>query len=136
MAFPFGSLWAVHQERINNFVKSHYKASLFPLLFFVLLLEALSLRITLGIGYNFFAVIFAATVVVVSMKIRVGNAVLVWCGMNLFPLYIYQRVPMRAFSEYFTGMMDGIGMWAYIVICMLITCAIAYVYRWVEIKIE
>ena len=136
MAFPVGSLWALHRERINDFVKRHYKTSLFSLLFFVLLLEALSLRVTLGIGYNIFAIVFAATVVAVSMKIRVGNAVLVWCGMNLFPLYIYQRIPMKAFSGYFMGIMDGIGMWAYIAICTLITCVIAYIYRWVEIKIK
>ena len=37
---------------------------------------------------------FAVTVVLVSMRISLHNKVLMWCGKNLFGLYILQRIPM------------------------------------------
>ena len=136
MAFPFGCLWAAHRVRIEGVLKRHYKMFLFSLVFITLFFVGISLRVSFGIFYNLLAVVFAAMVVVASMKICVGNAVLVWAGMNLFPLYIYQRIPMLAFGGYFKGNMVGIWMWAYIVVCLLVTCAFAYTYRWFEIKLK
>jgi hypothetical protein len=136
MAFPFGCLWAAHREKIEGVLKHHYKVFLYALLFITLSLVGISLRWSFGVFYNLFAAVFAATVVAISMKIYVGNAVLVWAGMNLFPLYIYQRVPMMVFGRQFNGNMNGILMWVYIVLCLSVTCAIAYIYRWFEIKLK
>jgi len=39
-------------------------------------------------------VAFALTVVLITMKVRLGNPVLRWAGDHLFEIYMLQRLPM------------------------------------------
>lgn len=43
------------------------------------------------------AFVFALSLV--SMRIRIGNRVLVWCGKHLFAIYILQRIPMNILKD-------------------------------------
>ena len=69
------------------------------------------------------------TLVVVSMKIKVGNKALIWCGTKLFPLYIYQRIPIIFLSKFDGGAFISQHPLAYVWVCLLITIAIAFLYR-------
>ena len=66
---------------------------------------------------------------VASMRIKVGNKALIWCGTKLFPHYIYQRIPMVFLSEFDGGAFISRHPLAYVWACLLITLAIAFLYR-------
>lgn len=36
-----------------------------------------------------------------TMKIKIDSPALKWCGKNLFPFYIYQRIPMIILAKYY-----------------------------------
>ena len=82
-----------------------------------------------GLKDNLTSILFALSIVVVSMKIRVGNKALIWCGTKLFPLYIYQRIPMIFLSKFDGGAFISQHPFAYVWTCFLITIAIAFLYR-------
>ena len=63
------------------------------------------------------------------MKIKVGNKALIWCGTKLFPLYIYQRIPMFFLSEADGGAFISRHPFAYVWACLLITITIAFLLR-------
>lgn len=44
--------------------------------------------------HNARALCFALAIVTASRRIQIDCGPLTWCGRNLFPLYIYQRIPM------------------------------------------
>ena len=136
MAFPLGSFYSMYKFRIIQFLQRYYKISLSVSLVLMIILETVSFFMSLGIWYNLVAVTFATTVVILSMKIRVGNAALIWAGVHLFPLYIYQRLPMIVVSRFLDGNLVGIGMWAYILICVLVTCVFGFIYRFFAIKLN
>ncbi len=50
-------------------------------------------------GGNIIAVFFCLSIVFVTMKIRFKNKLIMWCGENLFWIYILQRLPMMIFTE-------------------------------------
>lgn len=62
--------------------------------------------------------IFAACVVLATMKIRFKNPVLMWCGNNLFELYMLQRIPMILLG--YAGVNQNVIV--YFVCCVVITC--------------
>ena len=49
--------------------------------------------------YEMYIVFFMLFVLVLTMRVSVHNKVLMWCGKNLFGLYILQRIPMIVLKE-------------------------------------
>ena len=37
----------------------------------------------------------------ITMKVKISNTPLIWLGIHLFPIYIYQRIPMIYFQKVF-----------------------------------
>lgn len=136
MAFPLGGLCAEFRDDIEGYVRRNYWRCLLGASIVLCLFVGWFMKHECGIFYNFTAVVFALFVMIASMKIKVGNQVLFWMGINLFPLYIYQRMPMRLFEELFNGHMYGCGLWGYIISCLAVSSLIAVCYRYIEIKLK
>ena len=69
------------------------------------------------------------------MKIKVNNAALIWAGKNLFPLYIYQRVPMIILSSICGGAFVASYPVLYTFACLLITLLFAHFYKYWAVKL-
>ena len=69
---------------------------------------------------------FTAFVVVFTMRVSVHNKILMWCGKNLFGLYILQRIPMIVFRE--IGVAD-FNIYLYFVLCLIVTVPIAWLFE-------
>lgn len=69
---------------------------------------------------------FTAFVVIMSMHISFHNKVLMWCGKNLFGLYILQRIPMIIFKE--IGLAD-FNIYLYFVVCLAVTVPMAWAFE-------
>lgn len=70
-------------------------------------------------------VLFAAAVVLFTMRVSLNNAVLRWCGKNLFGLYILQRIPMVVFRE--IGVAD-FNIYVYFVLSLAVTVLLAWLF--------
>ena len=133
LAYPAGFLYACHRQRMETILKRYY----FPLL---LILSALFFLLhsygpyLKGLRPNMMSITFALIVVMLTMKIQVGNGWLQWFGINLFPLYIYQRLPMIVFQETISdGFLSHYPI-IYLTTCLLITCLIARYYKYLSVK--
>jgi len=135
MAFSFGCLYAEYKEKIERRVQQHYRVYCVATFSLLIVLMGILKSTTYGGWHNLLAIVFAFSVVIFSMKIKVGNRCLFWMGINLFPLYIYQRLPMRLCLGWFS---PPIGEWQcafYVAICIVATVAVAMAYKKIKITL-
>ena len=78
--------------------------------------------------------LFVVTIVLISMKVKIYNSVLIWCGKNLLGLYILQRIPMIALQRSSWMLTHP---YVYFLLCVIITIGLTVAYRYIVIdKIE
>ena len=99
-------------------------------------LHVLHLPAMHGLTHNVKGIVFALVLVLLTMKVKTGNKVVYWFGENLFPIYIYQRIPMillvaLAGKEWVCSYPI-----LYVVVCLAITCVIAYGYKYWQVKLK
>lgn len=69
--------------------------------------------------YSMWCIMFMALIVLVTMKVRIGNGILEFFGSHVFSIYILQRIPMIILSK--------LGLAAshkYIFVCLCFVCTI------------
>ena len=138
LTFPAGFLFSTYKEGIERFVKRWYWAVLgvLALLFLVqfygyyneFYLDRLNLT------YNAFGITFALLIVVLTMKAGFNNKPLQWLGRNLFPIYIYMRIPMIILVERQPAFVLAQPA-AFIVVSLAVTLLIAWLYRYWRIRL-
>ena len=74
---------------------------------------------------------FAIALVFAMYHLRFENPLLQWCGKHLFPIYIYQRIPMMLFPAAF---ISGYPL-VYFYGCLAATLAIAWCYKYWQVKL-
>jgi len=126
--YAAGLLYSQYKTQIEEFIQQRYWLVLPICLFTFLAVHTYKLAF-FGLKDNLSSILFALSIVVVSMKIKVGNKALIWCGTKLFPIYIYQRIPMIVLSRYDDGTFVSQHPFAYVWTCLLITIIIAFFYR-------
>lgn len=134
-AYLFGLTFSLYKPHVTHLLQNRYWIGL-PLLaigflFFYSLAERWN---PYCIVDNLYAILFAGIVVMLTMKIRIGSRALRWFGKNLFPIYIYQRLPMILLVEIAGGAFLQNHYYLYIVSSMAITIGIAFLYPYISIK--
>ena len=66
----------------------------------------------------------------IMMKWEINNKFIVWLGLNLFPLYIYQRVPMILLSPYLAN-----KPYMFFVVTFILSCLLVPIYKKIEVKL-
>lgn len=141
VSYPIGMLFAIYKDKIDTFVmlKWTYSTCLIVCMFLFVLSYVYPFflnhqSVTWGGGgcfwWNVRIVSMIGLTVLLMMKIKIGNLFLVWLGINLFPLYIYQRIPLIIISTYFTYnpyILFSVG--------FMLTCAIIPAYKKIQIKL-
>ena len=127
-------LYSVFHEAIEPVVRQRYwlLVSVVLLLFIVL---GQSPYYCKGLMYNAYCIAFCFLIVFLSMKISINNPILIWAGKNLFPLYIYQRVPMIVLSYINGGAFVSSFPILYTAVCLLVTLLLAYFYKYWAVKL-
>lgn len=130
-----GCVFSFYKNQIDKFLKKkyYYSFSLFIILFIIL--HLFPAKSCLGIVYNCKSIVFAVIIVMITMKVKISNIPLIWLGIHLFPIYIYQRIPMILFERLnFFSIFEY--KYTYIAICAIITILIATLYEKIEIRIK
>ena len=135
LCYGSGILFSIYREKIENYTKLHYWKTLILLLFSLAGVGCINYEIR-GLGYNLFTILFCATIILLTMRLNINSCILTWCGKNLFPLYIYQRLPMIILATIDNGTFVANYPTVYIFICLLATLAITYLHKYWNIKIQ
>lgn len=118
MCFSFGCIYSKYRKAFETML--HH-----PLVYgVVFVLSILVWNFTKGrymfvpaIQYSAANIAFVMIVLLLTMKIQIKNNLLIWCGKNLFELYILQRIPMILLKFY--GMNENIHL--YFILCVVLT---------------
>ena len=134
LCFPAGMFLSTYKDRILFICKGHYLLALLISLVVFVVFRVLPLPSLHGLIFNIQGIAFAFLVFLLTMKIKTGNVVLHWLGINLFPIYIYQRIPMVAIAGIAGGQFVCNYPFVFIVSCFVVTCLIALGYKYWRIK--
>lgn len=130
-----GCAFSFHKEKIDMFLKKRYYLSFSLLIILLIILHLFPEKSCFGIIYNCKSIVFAVVIVMITMKVKISNRPLIWLGIHLFPIYIYQRIPMILLKKLeLFSIIDY--KYTYIAICAIITILIAELYRIIEIRIK
>ena len=132
--YSAGMLFSHFKDRIEIFAKAYYYQLLFAVISFLILVSLIPYHAK-GLIYNSFSVLFCAMVVLLTMKFNIESKFLVWCGKNLFPLYIYQRIPMIILASVSNGEFIANYPVVYTGCCLMVTMLIAYLYKYWAVRL-
>lgn len=137
LVFPAGVCFALYSDCIESIVRRRYWLCLMGLVSMFLFLHFFGdTHPVYGMTYNIKSIVFALLIVVLTMKVRIGNSFSNWCGFSLFPIYIYQRMPM----SFMRGIMGNSWISAhshlFIFFSFSVTVIIALLYnRFIRVKL-
>lgn len=132
--YTAGVFFSVYKEKLENIAKSHYWKILVAGIFTLLLIDRIPYSVK-GLVYNAFSVVFCSVILLVTMKFKFNSPILLWCGKNLFPLYIYQRISMMVFSYINDGAFAAGYPFLFTVACLIVTIMITKGYKYISIKL-
>lgn len=89
----------------------------------------------IGLVFNVCSIAFSIVILLLTLKVKISNNMLVWLGSNLFPLYIYQRIPMLVLASLCGTTLISSFPYIYVVICFIITILLSYLYKYIAIKL-
>ena len=138
MCYPAGMLYSSFmKEKHIALSRNHYFLILALLLALVLFLHFQRwIPGFHGATFNIKSILFSLLVVHITLKLSIGNQFLRWAGRCLFPIYIYQRLPMISIRE--LAGIDWIcsNPYLFIVVCAMITGCIAFFYKKWQISLK
>lgn len=73
------------------------------------------------VHHNIFAILAVMMIMVINMKIKIGNGILDWFGNHIFSFFILQRIPMITLKQ--LGFNDH--KYSFIIVCFICTIVIA-----------
>jgi len=126
-AFPLGCIFAAREDRLLSLARRRYWLLVAATAVVLVVLMKIS-RDSFGVLRNVRAMAFGTFFVLVSMKFEFVSPALQWMGRRLFPLYIYQRLPMMVFAAVGGGALIRDLPYLYVALCAGATVAIAWLY--------
>lgn len=127
-AYGAGAVFAAYRDQIVSVIKNKYIVVL--TMSFIGFIVFYNLPNYFSIAADIDAVFLCMLTVLFTLKVRLESGFLAWSGVLLFPIYIYQRLPMVTLSTIYGGEFLSQHRYLYIILCLIITLLIAVVYRY------
>ena len=123
LCYPAGAIYSCYKEHFNKLVKMHFtKCILCAMVIFLVTLATLRTPFL----QNVFSISFAYLILILGSKFNLNVKWLKWGGQKLFPLYIYQRLPMLMIATLWPQFIVAQPL-LYIVISAIITIVLALI---------
>lgn len=127
LSYTGGGLYALFKVEIEKKMSTIYWLMFFTTLILFALLFKFSSNLLIC---NLSALVFNFIILLLSMRFTFDNNILRWFGKNLFPIYIYQRIPMLVISNKWPELVIFYP-YMYFILCLIITIIIArYCYQY------
>lgn len=134
LCYAIGAYYAFSFDGINKILRCHFVAVFVCAALACCFSRFLDVEL-FGLLDNICAIAFAILVLCVTSVIEPSSVALRWLGERLFPLYIYQRLPMLVFAALFPVFVAKHYM-IFFLVCGIITMIVACVYHYVKIDAE
>ena len=133
LLYPLGMLWSLFKPQIDSFVlKSDVRWFLCAGLLLIPYYLCYQRRDTHLIWYDLWGILFMVLLVLLTMKVKIGNDILTWFGSHVFSIYILQRIPMMVFTK--LGMADH--RYSFITLSFLATLVLAVLFDTALAKLD
>ena len=120
LAFPLGILFSETKPKIDKLL---HKPVFWTAVFILLFCAYPGMHYLIGVDpWGIVSCLFCLLIVVLTMKVHIGNPVLQWLGKNVFPLYILQRLPMLVLAHF--GLNQNIAL--FMVLSLIFTLLLAW----------
>lgn len=92
LCYAFGLIYSQYIGEFEKRIKKYWLLSLIftVCVFLILYIVTHSTAVPWLISFNMLAISFALLIIIAGMKIKVGNKWINWCGVHLFPIYMFQ----------------------------------------------
>ena len=137
LAYSAGGIYCYYKEYLENIINRKYSLSIFMgggilLISYIVMLKA---PIAKPLFMNVCSIFFSIFIIILTMGFQLKSRILEWSGKNLFPLYIYQRIPMILFSTVCGGYLVSEWKYAYVIICVVVSIILVHIYKYINIKL-
>lgn len=132
--FSAGIIFSLFKKKIQSYLDRYYWMFLIISIFLFFSTKFVPFSF-MGVRQNINAIMFCFMIVIITRKINLKSMPLKWMGERLFPLYIYQRIPMLMIYHINSGDFVANHVIYYVSICAVITFVIAYTYKYFSISI-
>ena len=125
--YPCGIWYSLLREKIEKIINKNDTVWLFT--FIAVVVSAYVTRQYRSVNFGvetLSMMLFTAAIVLFTMRVSLNNAVLRWCGKNLFGLYILQRIPMMIFKQVGLASYD---VYLYFIACLVVTVVMAWLFE-------
>ncbi len=126
LCFDFGMFVSLFKAEIFKFFKSKWNY----ILSFIIILLLMYLCHSHGytfLMYEIYSICFVSLILLVSMKIKIGNKMLHFLGKNTFNIYILQRIPFIALQH--VGL-SNYNVYIYFIVSILTTIIISIIFNY------
>ena len=123
MAFPIGMVFSDYRDKIDKIGGTKYCCALVSSLAVFLAFYVFRHCDERGLIWSCLSIAFSMVVVLMMHKLRFDSHFLRWAGRNVFPIYIYQRLPMIILSYFGVNARPIIFTSLSLCLTLLIACA-------------
>lgn len=133
-SYAAGAVFAWKKDYFIQIIRKHFTT--FAIISFIGFLICYNLPDYYGVFPNLSGVFLCLLIVIFTNKIKLRSSILEWSGRHLFPLYIYQRIPMLVLSSIFEGAFIENHRYIYVFLCIIITILFTSIYKYIEIDFK
>lgn len=125
LCYCLGIFYSPERDRIERAINRNWLTWLLCLVASIIVTVILTLYPFNILSMMLRNIVFAVAMVILTMRVQFHNMVLVWCGTNLFSLYMLQRIPMIIASS--SGLMNW-NVYVSFVLCLMVTGLLVVIY--------
>lgn len=132
--FPAGMIYSVVKEPAEKLISKH--GLIYPALLLVTAAVYIPFFFKRGGGIEFYSmwcILFMALIVLLTMKVRIGNKILEFFGSHVFSIYILQRLPMIVLSKLGFAQLNK---YLFVIVCFIITVILAVLFDKLMAKLD
>ncbi len=122
LCFPAGMWFSMYIDKIEPFIKKNYIAALIVSVVAFAALYLIQDKVPYSYAYCILSVVFSAVVVLITLKVKIGNPILDFFGRHVFSIYILQRIWYIVFSD----LKDNIFVYLVVTFGATIVLAVAF----------
>jgi len=133
LVFGFGMVYATHKSALERFLQGHWWRNI---VLAVLGFGAFRYTASLtafpaanGLLLNIAHIFIAVAMVLLLMRVKIGNPAIAWMGANLFPIYIYQRLAMMIVLAVAGSQRAACHPYLFVAVAFALTAVFAMIYQ-------
>lgn len=131
LCYSYGMFFSLYRVKIERYINENFQSWLFFIMLFAIgFVTSYFYKNTSQVIYQIWVFCFVAFIVTFTMRYVIDSRFLRGGGVNLFELYILQRLPMMILQPCLvSGEMSIYTNYIYVIVCIIITVFISVLFR-------